>query len=409
MFRQNFQHHVVQCFHGSQMPQQLPRCKHIAPTLHAIHRRAHIITLREIFRWNQVHCFPAVPVLLQGLLGPIQGGIVFRGRFPEEGDFFSANLSLVRTGGITHDITDGYVEFVLEQLEEAKALCADPLVLIEQRLDFSCYVPDGFGTGDCLIVADKLLHIIDFKYGQGVLVDAEENPQMMLYALGALRQFDHLYDIAQVAMSIYQPRRENVSTWTITVEQLMDWAEQTLKPKAEMAYQGEGDYVPGPWCTFCKAAVKCRARAEAKLQLAKYEFAMPPLLTDAEIEDILSRLPGLTKWAAEIEAYAQDAAIHHGKVWHGFKLVESRTNRKYTDEEAVIRAANAAGYHDIFKKSLIPITEMEKLMGKKTFAEVLGGLVEKPRGRPTLVPVSDRRPAITTMDATQEFTEITEV
>ena len=151
---------------------------------------------------------------------------------------------------------------------------------------------------------------------------------MMLYALGALRQFDHLYDITQVAMSIYQPRRENVSTWTISVEQLMDWAEHTLKPKAEMAYQGEGDYVPGPWCTFCKAAVKCRARAEAKLQLAKYEFAMPPLLTDAEIEDILSRLPGLTEWAGEIEAYAQDAAIHHGKVWHGFKLVESRTNRK---------------------------------------------------------------------------------
>ena len=151
--------------------------------------------------------------------------------------------------------TDGYVEFVLEQLEEARALCADPLVLIEQRLDFSCYVPDGFGTGDCLIVADKLLHIIDFKYGQGVLVDAEENPQMMLYALGTLRQFDHLYDIAQVAMSIYQPRRENVSTWTISVEQLMEWAEHTLKPKAEMAYQGEGEYVPGPWCTFCKAAV----------------------------------------------------------------------------------------------------------------------------------------------------------
>ena len=277
-------------------------------------------------------------------------------------------------GGFIVQVMPFVEEKVLEQLEEAKALCADPLVLIEQRLDFSRYVPDGFGTSDCLIVADKLLHIIDFKYGQGVLVDAEENPQMMLYALGALRQFDHLYDITQVAMSIYQPRRENVSTWTISVEPLMDWAEHTLKPKAEMAYQGEGDYVPGPWCTFCKAAVKCRARAEAKLQLAKYEFAMPPLLTDAEIEDILSRLPGLTKWAGEIEAYAQDAAIHHGKVWHGFKLVESRTNRKYTDEEAVIRAANAAGYHDIFKKTLIPITEMEKLMGKKAFAEILGSL-----------------------------------
>ena len=279
--------------------------------------------------------------------------------------------------------TDGYVEFVLEQLEEAKTLCADPLVLIEQRLDFSRYVPDGFGTGDCLIVADKLLHIIDFKYGQGVLVDAEENPQMMLYALGALRQFDHLYDITQVAMSIYQPRRENVSTWTISVEQLMDWAEHTLKPKAEMAYQGEGDYVPGPWCTFCKAAVKCRARAEAKLQLAKYEFAMPPLLTDAEIEDILSRLPGLTKWAGEIEAYAQDAAIHHGKVWHGFKLVESRTNRKYTDEEAVIRAANAAGYHDIFKNPSSPLPRWRSSWAKRPLPRCSVVWSRSPRaGRP---------------------------
>ena len=164
-----------------------------------------------------------------------------------------------------------------------------------------------------------------------------------------------------------------------------------------------------PGVPSARAAVKCRARAEAKLHLAKYEFTMPPLLTDAEIEDILSRLPGLTKWAGEIEAYAQDAAIHHGKVWHASSWWRAATNRKYTDEEAVIRAANAAGYHDIFKKSLIPITEMEKLMGKKTFAEVLGGLVEKPKGRPTLVPVSDKRLAIATMDATQEFTEITEV
>lgn len=304
--------------------------------------------------------------------------------------------------------TDAYVEFVLEALEETKRECKDPLVLIEQKLDFSCYVPDGFGTGDCLIVADRLLHIIDFKYGQGILVDAVENPQMMLYALGALRLFDSLYDIEKVSMSIFQPRRENVSTWTISVDELRDWADNTLKPKADQAYKGEGDYIPGSWCTFCKAAVKCRARAEAKLQLAQYEFAMPPLLTDAEIEDILSRLDDLTKWANEIQAYAQDAAINHGKEWSGFKLVESRTNRKYTDEAAVAEAANAAGYHDIYKKSLISITEMERLMGKKTFADILGGLVEKPKGKPTLVPASDKRPAIYTTGANQEFTEITE-
>lgn len=306
------------------------------------------------------------------------------------------------------EYTDGYVEFVSEQIAQAKQFCKDPLVLIEQKLDFSCYVPDGFGTGDCLVVADHLLHIIDFKYGMGVLVDAVENPQMMLYALGALRLFDSLYEIDTVSMSIYQPRRDNVSTWTISVAELNEWAENTLVPKAKLAFEGKGEFSPGTWCTFCKAAVKCRARAEAKLQLTKYEFAEPPLLSDEEIEDILGRVDDLTKWANEIVAYAQDAAINHGKTWSGFKLVESRTIRKYSDEEAVAQAASDAGYHDIYKKSLIPITEMEKLMGKKTFAEVLGGLVVKPQGKPTLVPASDKRPAIIVTGAEQDFTEITE-
>ena len=306
------------------------------------------------------------------------------------------------------EYTDGYVEFVSEQIAQAKQFCKDPLVLIEQKLDFSCYVPDGFGTGDCLVVADHLLHIIDFKYGMGVLVDAVENPQMMLYALGALRLFDSLYEIDTVSMSIYQPRRDNVSTWTISVAELNEWTENTLVPKAKLAFEGKGEFSPGTWCTFCKAAVKCRARAEAKLQLTKYEFAEPPLLSDEEIEDILGRVDDLTKWANEIVAYAQDAAINHGKTWSGFKLVESRTIRKYSDEEAVAQAASDAGYHDIYKKSLIPITEMEKLMGKKTFAEVLGGLVVKPQGKPTLVPASDKRPAIIVTGAEQDFTEITE-
>ena len=295
--------------------------------------------------------------------------------------------------------TDGYVEYVLESIAEAKKNCTDPRVLIEQKLDFSCYVPDGFGIGDCLIVADKNLHIIDFKYGQGVLVESENNPQMMLYAIGALRLFDCLYDIETVSMTIYQPRRENVSTWTISVDDLKKWADETLKPKAELAFKGEGEYQPGQWCQFCRAAVKCRARAKAKLQLAEYEFALPPVLTDDEIEDILGRIEDLTHWANEIMAYAQDASINHGKVWNGYKLVESRTNRKYADEAAVIEAAKNAGYTDIFKKTLIPITEMEKLMGRKTFAEVIGPMVVKPRGNPTLVPASDKRDELNTADA----------
>ena len=151
--------------------------------------------------------------------------------------------------------TDNYVQFVLETIAQAKEHCADPIINIEQRLDFSCYVPHGFGTGDCIIIADKTLHIIDFKYGQGVLVEAEQNPQMMLYALGALRIYDTLYDIEDVAMTIYQPRRENISTWTITVSDLLSWAENELVPKARLAFDGKGEYMPGPWCTFCKAAV----------------------------------------------------------------------------------------------------------------------------------------------------------
>ena len=302
--------------------------------------------------------------------------------------------------------TDNYVQFVLETLSEARQHCPDPLINIEQRLDFSCYVPDGFGTGDCIIISDKTMHVIDFKYGQGVLVEAEQNPQMMLYALGALRLFDSLYDIEDVAMTIYQPRRENISTWTISVADLKNWAQEELIPRAKLAFEGKGDFMPGPWCTFCKAAVKCRARAEEKLRLAQYEFARPPLLTDAEIEEILGKLDDLTRWAEEIKAYAQDAALNHGKQWHGYKVVEGRSVRKYSNEDAVVEVSNAAGYHDIFRKTLLPITEMEKLMGKQEFQSILGGLIVKPAGKPTLVPASDKRPAITS--ANTDFNEIQE-
>ncbi|MGI6412528.1 MAG: DUF2800 domain-containing protein [Syntrophomonadaceae bacterium] len=304
--------------------------------------------------------------------------------------------------------SDAYVEFVMEQLELAKQSCTDPLILIEQRLDFSCYVPQGFGTGDCIIIADKKLHIIDFKYGMGVLVDAVDNPQMKLYALGALEIYDSLYDIEEVSMTIFQPRRENVSTWTIRVEDLKDWAEKELKPKAKKAYDGEGEYLPGEWCTFCRAAVKCRARAEEKLKLAQSEFKLPPLLTDSEIEEVLSKLSDLTKWANEIIAYATDAAVNHGKEWHGFKVVEGRSVRKYKDEDAVAEVAKANGYKDIFRQSLITLTEMERLMGKSKFEKILGDLIYKPPGKPTLVPLSDKRPAMNVSNAKNEFNEITE-
>jgi hypothetical protein len=306
------------------------------------------------------------------------------------------------------ECTDAYVDFIMEQVELARKSCTDPIVLIEQRLDFSCYVPDGFGTGDCVIISDDRLHIVDFKYGMGVLVDAEDNPQMKLYALGALEIYDSLYDIKEISMTIFQPRRENVSTWTVPVEELKAWAEEELKPKAAKAYQGEGEYMPGSWCTFCRASSRCRARADENLKLAQMEFKMPPLLTDSEIEEVLSILPDLTKWANEITAYATDAAVNHGKEWQGFKVVEGRSVRKYKDENAVAEKAVAGGYKDIYRKSLIPLTEMQKLMGKSKFEELLGDLIYKPPGKPTLVQNSDKRPAMNVADAKNEFNEIME-
>ncbi len=296
--------------------------------------------------------------------------------------------------GEMEEYTDGYVTFVLEQIASIKKLCKDPLVLVEQRLDFSDYVPQGFGTVDCVIVSDQLLHIIDFKYGRGILVDANQNPQAMLYALGALSRYDDIYDIDEVAMTIYQPRRENVSTSTLPKIELHHWAEEILKPVAQMAFEGKGDFCPGEWCRFCRAAVRCRARAEQNLQLAKHEFALPPVLTDADIESILGQIDDLITWANDVKTYALLAAVNQGKKWAGLKLVEGRSNRKYSDEEAVAEKAKEAGYEDIYRQSLIPLTHMEKLMGKSKFTEILGDLIIKPSGKPTLVPLTDKRPAI---------------
>lgn len=303
------------------------------------------------------------------------------------------------------ECTDGYASYVMEQVEVAKQDCKDPVVLIEQRLDYSAYVPEGFGTGDLLIVADKTLTVIDLKYGKGVAVDAEWNPQMMLYGLGALELFDAIYDIDTVRMTIYQPRLESISTWEISVSDLMEWVETELKPKAQLAIHGEGEFHCGSWCRFCKAKNTCRARAEEYLRLAQMEFKAPALLSDEEIAEVLKVADELAKWSADVYAFATDEAIIHGKKWTGFKLVEGRSSRKYTDEEEVAEAAKAAGYTDIYKKSLVGITEMEKLMGKKKFAEVLGKLVYKPQGKITLVTESDKRQEIQTVTAEADFKE----
>ena len=286
--------------------------------------------------------------------------------------------------------TNNYVGFVLEKIELAKQTCCDPLVLIEQKLDLSKYVPDGFGTADCIIVADDVLHVIDFKYGMGVVVSAISNPQMKLYALGALDLFEGLYDINTVSMTIYQPRRENISTDAVLKGALYDWANDVLRPTAALAIKGEGDFQPGEHCRFCRASVQCRARADEQLKLAANEFALPPLLTDEEINSLLGNLDSMVAWANEIKKHALHSAIQ-GKKWEGFKIVEGRTNRRYINEDNAAKAAQEAGYKDIYKQSLITLTEMQTLMGKKKFDEILGAFIVKPKGKPILVPESDKR------------------
>ena len=303
------------------------------------------------------------------------------------------------------EFTDDYRDFIMDLVGQAKLTCKDPVTLIEQHLDFSCYVPDGFGTGDFLLVADRELNVVDFKYGRGVAVYADHNPQMMLYALGALNLFDCLYDIEQVTMTIFQPRLSSISTWTISAEELYKCAEEVLKPKAELAAKGEGEFISGSWCRFCKARNTCRARAESFLELAKMEFQPPALLSDEEVAEVMEKAAELSKWVSDVMAYAQAEAIENGKHWNGYKLVEGRSTRRFIDEKKVEEAAKGAGYTDIYNKSLITLTAFEKLMGKDTFKEVLGSYVTKPAGKLTLVPVSDKRPEVTVNTVNDEFQE----
>lgn len=303
------------------------------------------------------------------------------------------------------EAVDEYVSYVINEIEEAKRTCKAPIFSVEQRLDASEYVDECFGTADMVIVTDKVAHIIDLKLGKGVAVFAEENPQLMIYGLGILSMAEILYDVEIVRMTIFQPRLNNSSTWDIAPDDLKNWGEEVLKPRGAMALMGAGDFKSGNWCRFCKARNQCRARAEQFLELAKLEFKAPALLSEEEIAEVLKVSDELSKWASDVYAYAQEQAIVHGKEWSGFKLVEGRSNRKYSSEEEVAEAAMAAGYKDIYKSSLVTITEMERLMGKKEFNKILGHLVYKPQGKITLVPESDKREAINNTTAAAEFQE----
>lgn len=302
---------------------------------------------------------------------------------------------------------EDFATFVLEKYNEALKHTPDAKIFLEQRLSFDDYMAGQFGTGDVIIVADHTLQVIDFKYGKGVGVNSHENRQMMIYGLGALSAFDFIYDIASVEMTIYQPRTDNISTYTTTADGLRTWGETELRSKAALALKGEGDFIPGEHCRFCKVKPRCKALADYNLQLTAHEFKTPDLLTDEEIADVLTRSSMFTQWLTAVEEYALKHVLE-GNSLPGYKLVEGRANRKYVEESAVadtLITAKLATSEQVYKpQSLIGITDMEKLIGKKTFDEVLSKLVIKPSGKPTLALESDKRQPINSLaQAAEDF------
>lgn len=315
-------------------------------------------------------------------------------KFKKENEHYSQSME---------DYVQSYVDVVMERVNEAHASTPDALVLVEQRLDFSDWVPEGFGTGDVLILADGQLEVVDLKYGKGVPVDAENNSQMRLYGLGAFDRYSMLFDIDRVRMTIVQPRLDSISSETLSADELLAWADGEVKPKAEMAWNGEGEFAPGAHCRFCKANATCRARADENLKMAEFDFADPFLLSHDEVASILAKADELQKWAKDVSEYALGQAEKHGIKFPGWKLVEGRSNRKYTDPEAIAELLILEKEYMpefIYKpRELHTITALEKALGKKLFAETLADYIVKPPGKPTLVTESDKRPELSSAES----------
>ena len=321
-------------------------------------------------------------------------------------------------------ITDVYAEFVISVIEEMKRNGCEPLVMVEEKVDYSHIAPSGFGTADMLIIGKDengkgVLHIADFKTGQGVFVDADHNSQMMLYALGGLAAYGYIYDIEIVRMSIIQPRLENISTFECTRKELEDWGE-SIRETAKLAYEGKGEQKPGDWCRFCRAKPVCKACKDEALSLCREEFLdlddgalsdntsaspeqgentepafkQPGLVPISELAQLLPTLNRISSWIESVFAFISSEAINHGVPIPGYKVVEGRSKRVFTDTNGVVDTTVANGYTDIYKKQLITLTEFEKMMGKKKFAELLGKYVTKPPGKLSLVPESDPREAV---------------
>ena len=301
------------------------------------------------------------------------------------------------------DQVEKYTDFVVELLNQVRQKTPGAILMIEERLDFSHLVEEGFGTGDVTIIADDVMYIVDLKYGKGIMVEAEDNPQLKLYAIAAHRAAEMMFDINTITMYIMQPRLDHVSSATISVEDLLAWGENEVKPKAELAYEGEGKQVPGDWCRWCKAKPKCRAFAEQNLAMARFEFTEPMLLTDEELVEVYEQQPRLVEWVNSVTGYMIGEA-NKGTKFPGYKLVEGRSTRRWGDEEAAIAALKARRIpqREFLNVKLKGLGDMEKFLGPKRFSEILVDHVVKPPGKPTLAKESDKRPALGSEESAKE-------
>lgn len=322
---------------------------------------------------------------------------------------YNAELKKLKADALWQEEMDGYTNAWIEALEEiAGEYDALPHVALEVRVDFSEYVPDGFGTADCLMIGEiagvTTLNVVDFKYGKGVPVSAEENPQMMLYALGAVLDYMSIYDIVTVRMTIVQPRiRSEPDSWELDARTLLAWAGAVVEPAAKLAIHGGGEFAEGDWCRFCAIRGSCRERAAANLAAAAMEFKLPPELTDSEVGEALALGQRLKAWLSDVEEYALGACLD-GREIDGWKAVEGRSVRQWSDAGAAFEAAKAAGVPEemLYERKPVTLAGLEKIMGRKPFAEALGGFVTSPPGKPTLVRSDDRRAAITGRTTAEE-------
>ena len=297
--------------------------------------------------------------------------------------------------------TDSYCDIVMEKYLSAKETDPGAQLYLEQRLDYSAWVPSGFGTGDCIIVSDSLLEVCDYKHGKGIPVDAVGNPQLRLYGLGAMERFGRLYDFQSVRMTIIQPRLDSVSEETLTCADLTSWAAEDVVEKAKQAWTGSGEFVPGEHCRFCAAKAVCSARVAQAMRMFQYGLEAPGLIPDEQIPSILGMLNDAEAWIKDIRAYAENQALH-GQVWPGWKLVHGKKpNRQWADPEEVKAQLLRAGYPaDQFQEvKLKPVGEIEKALGKKAFQALVGGLVSQGEGKLTLVPADDKRVEFASADA----------